>query len=144
MFPNTNWLQPVGLKKDIHGSNDSAINLPFVSQETRAIKYIIVIDAGSTGIRIHVYHFLAVNESVQSLHNKTFKSVNQPITKFVGNKSGMKTEVFDKLLNIAMDAIQQSFRSGTRVSLKATAGLRFINENSQNDILENVHFILKM
>ena len=144
-----NVLEPktgLGIKGSIHGNgcvcrND--IKSYFAHSMEETIKRAIIIDSGSTGTRIHCYCLIYINRSVHSLQSDVFEEIHKPLSDFVGNRNGMKTEIFDHLLAVARKAIPTEYHCSTHVSFKATAGFRTLSEESRNDLLANIRSILQ-
>ena len=98
-----------------------------------------MIDAGSTGSRIHIYKFNNCG-AVPELENEVFK-MNE---KSVGGLSKFKddpvaaAETLDALMQLAVDTVPAKLRGCTPVAVKATAGLRMIGAESAQAILDQV------
>lgn len=109
-----------------------------------SIVYSIVIDAGSTGSRIHVFRLNHFNSKTS--HDKfDIKLVNEDLLLKV--KPGLSSyakepekavDSIKPLLDKALDIIPKHHQKLTRISLKATAGLRLISEKIANQILNNI------
>jgi guanosine-diphosphatase len=98
-----------------------------------------MIDAGSTGSRIHVYKFNNCG-STPELENEDF----QMTEKSVGGLSKYKDDpeaaakTLDDLMAVAMKSVPDKLKGCTPVAVKATAGLRMIGAEASEKILEAV------
>ena len=100
-----------------------------------------MIDAGSTGSRIHVYRFNNC-KATPELEHETFK-----MTEKKKGGSGLSTygddpeaaaRSLDVLMAEAMQAVPDEFKGCSPVAVKATAGLRLLGEEKSNKILAAV------
>jgi len=116
---------------------------PYNLQKNENLHYMIVIDAGSTGSRIHVFKLF----HDETLSSKKFdiKLLNEVL--FVKTKPGLSSfanepekaiQTIQPLLNRAFEIIPNEYRRRARVSLKATAGLRMISKKASQIILESI------
>lgn len=112
--------------------------------------YSIIIDAGSTGSRIHVFK-LSKNTNNYDTYKLTlpYRLVNIELFKAV--KPGLSAyadDIFNAakslqpLLDEALLKVPKKLRILTKISLKATAGLRLISDEKANKIIENVDLYL--
>ena len=99
-------------------------------------KYVIMIDGGSSGSRIHVYEF-DICTSPPTLVNETFKMLEPGLSSFDNDSAGA-AESLDPLLTAAMAAVPVKARRCTPVSVKATAGLRLLGEAKSAKILKAI------
>lgn len=103
--------------------------------------YAVVFDAGSTGSRVHVFHFKSGNGPFK-LVKELFKEVKPGLSYYADNpKKG--AESLRELLNIALAEVPSELQSNTPVSLMATAGLRLLPEGVADNLLNEVRVILK-
>src|ERR1700728_1002264 len=110
------------------------------------IQYVLMIDAGSTGSRIHVYQFNNCGSSPE-LEDETFK-----MTEKNPNGSGLSSypddpeaaaKSLDVLMDVAMTAVPENMRACSPVAVKATAGLRRLGIEKSEKILEAVRHRLE-
>lgn len=105
--------------------------------------YGLMIDAGSTGSRIHTYSFRhhAASDKLDLLHED-----------FLALKPGLSSHKDDPdeaakslvpLLERAMARVPKEARPTTPVVLRATAGLRMVGEDAANVILGKVRTLLR-
>jgi guanosine-diphosphatase len=98
-----------------------------------------MIDAGSTGSRIHVYKFNNCGPTPE-LENEDFKMTE----KTVGGLSKYKDDpvaaakTLDPLLAVAMQSVPDKLKGCSPVAVKATAGLRLIGPEASQKILDTV------
>lgn len=101
-----------------------------------------MIDAGSTGSRIHVYKFNNCGPTPE-LENEVFKMTQ----KVDGKSSGLSAypddpqaaaESLDILMEAAMETVPDKLKSCTPVAVKATAGLRLLGSEKSQRILDAV------
>jgi len=107
----------------------------------------MMIDAGSTGSRIHVYKFNNCGPTPK-LENEVFKMTK----KIDGKSSGLSAYADDpeaaaKSLDILMDeavrVVPDALKSCSPVAVKATAGLRLVGEEKSSKVLEAVRHRLE-
>lgn len=111
--------------------------------------YSIVIDAGSTGSRIHVFKLYHDNKNselkkfdIKLLKQELLVKVKPGLSSYAKNPDEA-TESIKPLLNQALEVIPQKHQSLTHISLKATAGLRMISDEIANRILKNIGNLFK-
>ncbi|CAJ0957151.1 unnamed protein product, partial [Mesorhabditis belari] len=99
-----------------------------------------VIDAGSTGTRLHLYRFVH-NTLPHSLpfvtEEEIFKEVKPGLSAFHDNPKGAALSVRE-LLDKAHEEIPPELWEKTPIALKATAGLRLLPKGQADAILEEV------
>ncbi|KFA77821.1 hypothetical protein S40288_00465 [Stachybotrys chartarum IBT 40288] len=109
------------------------------SADKPIVQYVLMIDAGSTGSRIHVYKFNNCGVTPR-LEGEEFKMTE----KSVGGLSAFKDDPagaaksLDPLLKVAMDTVPEKLRGCTPVAVKATAGLRMVGPDLADKILKEV------
>jgi guanosine-diphosphatase len=110
------------------------------------IQYALMIDAGSTGSRIHVYRFNNCGETPE-LEDEVFA-----MTPKAAGGSGLSAykddaqaaaQSLDQLMAVAMKSVPDNYKSCTPIAVKATAGLRKLGTETSNKILEAVRFRLE-
>ena len=98
-----------------------------------------MIDAGSTGSRIHVYKFNNCGPTPE-LEHEEFKMTE----KDVGGLSKYKDDpmaaarTLDPLLEVAMSYVPDKLKGCSPIAVKATAGLRMIGKEPADKILDTV------
>ncbi|KAF2871534.1 guanosine-diphosphatase [Massariosphaeria phaeospora] len=111
------------------------------SKEKPLIQYALMIDAGSTGSRIHVYKFNNCGPTPE-LESEIFEMTEKKpggsgLSSFDDDAEGA-AESLDVLMNKAVDSVPDSYRSCTPVAVKATAGLRKLGDLKSNNTLKAV------
>ncbi|WAR55381.1 hypothetical protein PtB15_6B122 [Puccinia triticina] len=114
-----------------------------------SIRYALMIDAGSTGSRIHVYRFsYCLPASTTSrrpssasilpkLENELFFKTQPGLSSYAGRPIDA-AESLRPLLQAALDGVPLEQRSCTPISVKATAGLRLLGDSQSKEILDEV------
>lgn len=103
------------------------------------MQYVLMIDAGSTGSRIHVYKFNNCGP-IPELEHEEFKMTE----KSVGGLSAFKNDPvaaaksLDPLMQVAMSTVPDKLKGCSPVAVKATAGLRMIGTELAQAILNEV------
>ncbi|KAK1994476.1 GDA1/CD39 family protein [Colletotrichum falcatum] len=109
------------------------------SKSKPIVQYVLMIDAGSTGSRIHVYKFNNCG-STPELEHEEFEMTE----KSVGGLSKYKDDpeaaaaTLDKLMEVAMRTVPDKLKSCSPVAVKATAGLRMVGAENAEKILTAV------
>jgi hypothetical protein len=122
----------------------SGCKLPPGKPETQ---YALMIDAGSTGSRMHVYTFsncladdVSASEAqnaLPTLKDELFYPITPGLSSYKGNPKGAAKSL-EPLLEKALEAVPKSERSCTPIAVKATAGLRLLGKKESADILNEV------
>jgi guanosine-diphosphatase len=100
-----------------------------------------MIDAGSTGSRIHVYKFNNCGPTPE-LENEVFKMT--PKKEGGAGLSSYKTDAegaaksLDILMDVAVESVPENLRGCTPIAVKATAGLRMLGPEMSQNILDAV------
>lgn len=111
----------------------------------KALTYALMIDAGSTGSRLHLYSFSHCDPtpgSLPKLEDEGFFMTKPGLSAFSG-KPKEAAESLRVLMDHAMAGVPKEERACTPVAVKATAGLRMLGTKESNDILEEVERWLK-
>ena len=101
-----------------------------------------MIDAGSTGSRIHVYKFNNCGSTPELEDEVLFKMTEKKeggsgLSSFGTDVEGAAKSL-DVLLDEAVTKIPEKFRSCSPIAVKATAGLRKLDENLGPDASKNI------
>ena len=105
------------------------------------IQYALMVDAGSTGSRIHVYRFNNCGATPE-LESEEFKMTE--VRKEGSGLSSYKSDAegaaksLDVLMDVAMKHVPDKIKSCTPVAVKATAGLRKLGPELSDAILKAV------
>ena len=100
------------------------------------VQYALMIDAGSTGSRIHVYKFHNCGPS-PTYEYETFVQKQPGLSAYAGRPDDA-AQSLDSLLGVAMRVVPESLRRCTPVAVKATAGLRLLGTSQSAEILDAV------
>jgi Golgi nucleoside diphosphatase len=103
--------------------------------------YSIVLDAGSTGSRIHIYRFHKC-KATPVLEDEIFHAIKPGLSSFE-NEPKESVNSLSGLMKLAMENVPAQLHSKTKIVLKATAGLRLLKEGSGQVILQHVEQYLK-
>lgn len=128
-FPTSPETDP-DLLKTVHCTSPHSPTLPLV-------QYALMIDAGSTGSRIHIYKFHNCGPS-PTFEYEVFRMIQPGLSSYAGLPTAA-AESLDPLLDEAMTVVPESLRGCTPVAVKATAGLRLLGARQSDDILKAVH-----
>ncbi|KAJ3113377.1 Guanosine-diphosphatase [Phlyctochytrium bullatum] len=101
------------------------------------VQHALMIDAGSTGSRIHVYKFHFCDGAQPTLLGEIFKQLKPGLSSFADDPEGAAKSL-DPLMKEAEEAVPAEMRGCTPVAVKATAGLRLVGEKKSRDVLEAV------
>ncbi|KAK9765539.1 Guanosine-diphosphatase [Basidiobolus ranarum] len=105
------------------------------------IQYVIMIDAGSTGSRVHIYKFNYCKENPE-LESEVFEMLKPGLSSFPSDPTGA-AESLDKLMLLAQKSVPKHLHDCTPVAVKATAGLRLLGPEASNAILAAVRHRLE-
>lgn len=112
------------------------------SKDKPIVQYVMMIDAGSTGSRIHVYKFNNCGPTPE-LESEIFKQTK----KIDGKSSGLSAypddpegaaKSLDILMEEALANVPDKLKSCSPVAVKATAGLRLLGPEKSQRILDAV------
>ncbi|KAM8921291.1 nucleoside diphosphate phosphatase ENTPD5 [Pelodytes ibericus] len=112
--------------------------------------YGIVLDAGSTGTRIHIYTFkqgstgtvMRFGGSPLQLQGEVFESLKPGLSEFADQpKKGAET--VQRLLDIAKNVVPTTHWSHTPIILKATAGLRLLPHHKAEALLTEIRNVFR-
>ncbi|CAF3116254.1 unnamed protein product [Rotaria sp. Silwood2] len=119
----------------------SSLSLSPILRLLDPYSYVLVLDAGSTGTRIHVYKFRASTDNENGdtfvLKSEIFNESKPGLSSFA-DQIYKAEEQIDDLLKIADREVSRFKHRGTPLVLRATAGLRLLNETKQKLLLDGV------
>jgi GDA1/CD39 (nucleoside phosphatase) family len=104
--------------------------------------YGLMIDAGSTGSRMHTFTFTRGPDMKLTLETEDFAPIKPGLSSFKSNPASAAKSL-EPLLDRARSIVPEHMRSETPVFLRATAGLRLVGEEASSAILSQVHTRLK-
>lgn len=111
------------------------------SSDARLVQYALMIDAGSTGSRIHIYKFNNCGPS-PAYEYEVFKQTQPGLSSYAADALSA-AESLDVLLDEAVKVVPKELYKCTPVAVKATAGLRLLGERESTDILKAVRHRLE-
>lgn len=105
-----------------------------------------MIDAGSTGSRIHVYRFNNCG-STPELENEVFEQTKKKeggsgLSSYKEDAQGA-AQSLDPLMEVALQSVPEEYRRCSPIAVKATAGLRLLGPELSKNILEAVRYRLE-
>lgn len=104
--------------------------------ELQAEHYRLVIDAGSSGSRIYVYHISeGENGKMPEIKIVDSKKVTPGVSEFPNNPERVYLQM-DTLLEFAQSKIDKKYWTKTELHLMATAGMRLLTSEEQNSTME--------
>lgn len=104
-------------------------------------KHVVLIDAGSSGSRVHIYEYKTAIGSPLQLKQLSSLKFRPGLDAFAHQPAEARLGLRD-LLNYAKKYIPESDWAETPVSLKATAGLRLLDDAVVQELLEQSRFEL--
>lgn len=136
----SNYASKAGGKLDL----DKSECIPIPGKPER--QYALMIDAGSTGSRIHVYQFAFCQSKVQSLSDaaplptlvdEKFYQLQPGLSSFKGRPKEAANSL-RPLLQHAIEDVPEKDHHCTPIAVKATAGLRLLGVRESQAILDQV------
>lgn len=105
------------------------------------VQYALMIDAGSTGSRIHVYRFNNCGTTPE-LEHEEFKQTEKKeggsgLSSYNDDAEGAAKSL-DVLMDVAVAQVPEKLKGCTPVAVKATAGLRLLGPEKSQKILDAV------
>lgn len=121
-------------------SKDSHPHVPTYAKQL--VRYLVTIDAGSSGSRVHVHHYFFSGEEIPKFNpvSQTLK-INPGLSSYADDPSAA-AESLKPLLDFAMEHIPEPLWKSSPVYLKATAGLRSIPSDKAEKILDKCRMLI--
>ena len=113
----------------------------YLAEKKCAEKFIIVMDAGSTGSRVYVYKY-DEKHPLETIVEVAHMRVHPALSTFVNNSAGLTLQI-EELVDFAMVSTPSISWSSTSICLKATAGLRSLNDIDQNFLISVTAAVLQ-
>ncbi|BFZ54085.1 Guanosine-diphosphatase [Savitreella phatthalungensis] len=107
------------------------------------VQYVLMLDAGSTGSRIHVYKFNNCGAVPKLEKEAAFKMIKGGLSSYPDDPEGAAHSL-DELMDLAVRTVPAHLRSCSPVALKATAGLRLLGPEKSDAILQAVRTHLEL
>eukprot|EP00055_Hartaetosiga_balthica_P017071 m.111635 g.111635 ORF g.111635 m.111635 type:complete len:573 (-) comp9241_c1_seq1:353-2071(-) len=106
--------------------------------------YSVMVDAGSTGSRIHIFHFVSSNPTSghMDLKSAVFHAIKPGLSSYADDPKAAAASLHP-LLDLARSSVPEAVQSLTPINLKATAGLRLLGDAASTKILKEVEDLLK-
>ena len=105
-------------------------------------RWAVVIDAGSTGSRVHIFKFIQRSDGNLDLQFDKFEQLNPGLSSFADDPSGAAKSL-RPLVKLAMETVPEAEQSSTPIMVGATAGLRLLPDGKADIILEEVRHWLR-
>ena len=116
------------------------------SKDKPLIQYALMIDAGSTGSRIHVYRFNNCGPTPELEHEDFKMTANKAggsgLSSYGSDAEGAAKSL-DPLMEVALENVPNKLKGCTPVAVKATAGLRKLGADLSDAILKAVRHRLE-
>ncbi|XP_058740082.1 nucleoside-triphosphatase-like [Vicia villosa] len=131
------FIMPAHSSSKYVGNNMLTNRKIFLKQEALT-SYAVIFDAGSTGTRVHVYHF---DQNLNLLHiGNDIEFVNKvtPGLSAYAANPGKAAKSIIPLLEEAESVVPEDLHTKTPLKLGATAGLRLLDGDSAEKILQSV------
>lgn len=103
-------------------------------------QFAVVIDAGSTGSRVHIFRFTSSGGRLE-LETDTFEQLKPGLSANAENPR-LAARSLKPLLDKAVATVPTPLHASTSVEVRATAGLRLLPGDQAQDILEAVRTFL--
>lgn len=105
--------------------------------------YGIIFDAGSTGSRIHIFHFLDHGPGKQmTLVKDTFREIKPGLSAYA-HDTNKAAESLVGMLDEAKKVVPKDLQHSCPIALKATAGLRLLGAETAENILNKVRELFR-
>ncbi|KAJ1914723.1 Guanosine-diphosphatase [Mycoemilia scoparia] len=102
------------------------------------VQFVVVVDAGSTGSRVHIVKFNNCAKTPQA-ENEDYYKIEPGLSSYAAdNNLQAAAESIRPLLMAAMKAVPPELHSSTPIAVKATAGLRLLPSSTSQHILDAV------
>ncbi|KAK7336228.1 hypothetical protein VNO77_16763 [Canavalia gladiata] len=123
--------------------NNFLTNRKIFPKQQQITSYAVIFDAGSTGTRVHVFHFDQYLDLLRIGNNFDFYKKITPGLSAYADKPEEAAKSLIPLLEEAESVVPEELHHNTPVKLGATAGLRLLDGNAAERILEAVRDMLK-
>ncbi|KAF7306283.1 hypothetical protein MIND_00419200 [Mycena indigotica] len=137
--PSNGLKHPTSFDEDSDPTKTTYCKKPHSSSE-QLVQFGLMIDAGSTGSRIHIYKFNNCGPQPvyeYEVFKQTETTKKSGLSSFAGRPEAAAASL-DVLMQEAMRVVPPSLRKCTPVAVRATAGLRLLPGSQSADILAAV------
>ena len=127
--------------KTIPNLSDQALH----ALDPQQFSYVVVIDAGSSGCRAHVYRYGklgSISGPLYILPQHDSKKLKPGLSSFAGQPE-LAGPSLSSLIQFVKEKVPENYWKDTPIWLKATAGLRLLEKTVSDKILESVRAFLK-
>ena len=108
---------------DFHRSQPfSRVEYEGAGRADKTERWAVVIDAGSTGSRVHIFKFLTVASGNLELQFDKFEQLKPGLSSFADDPAGAAKSL-KPLIDLAISTVPSSLQSSTPIMVGATAGL---------------------
>lgn len=105
------------------------------SCSSSSVQYVIMIDAGSTGSRVHIHSYSWSDDSALPIIQPSVNTKIKPGLSSYNIHPAEASKPMEELLEAARKAVPEEYRSATPIHLQATAGLRSITAAQAQAVL---------
>ena len=125
----TTSLYPVSPGRDTNSGSDESI--------AANLKYFVIMDAGSSGTRVHVFRWDGAKPGIPDLQMPSHTLKRNPGLSSFANEPAAAGASLKELLEFAAQKVPPSKRPETPLFIKATAGLRRVETSKASLILDS-------
>lgn len=106
-------------------------------------QYGAILDAGSTSTKLHLYRWISktVETDLPKFEEVVYKKFKPALGDFVKDVKLIKPYLVE-ILNVIKELVPENLHDSTPVYLMATAGLRFLDEDSCDNILKEAVLVM--
>lgn len=106
--------------------------------------YSVIIDAGSTGTRLHVFRFDEWTSHVVNIAGaaQVYEVAEPGLLSFAGNAAGAMASL-QPLVDRAMEVVPETMRSSTPLAVRASVGLKALPGNQSRSLLDMAQTAVK-
>ncbi|XP_047172097.1 nucleoside-triphosphatase-like [Vigna umbellata] len=136
-------LLPTFSSSEYLGNNLLSNRKVFLKEEENLSSYAVIFDAGSTGTRVHVFHFDQNLDLLRIGNNLEFLARVTPGLSSYADHPEKAAQSLIPLLEAAENVVPEDLHPKTPLMLGATAGLRLLEGNAAENILQAVRNLFK-
>jgi guanosine-diphosphatase len=132
IYSNIDYL---GQAHHTSNNNNNECTQPFPGKPLK--QYAVMIDAGSSGSRVHVYRFNYCQEEPQLEKEVLFHMIKPGLSSYKDDPVAAAHSL-DELMEMAVENVPSELHHCTPIAVKATAGLRLLGKELSDKILIQV------